>query len=111
MAVDRKWIVKEPGNPALVRQLSAELGIDHVLANLLIQRNIKSYEQAREFFRPDLARLHDPFLMTDMDKAVRRLDQASKSLELSVFSHEVSLTAKSYDDSFITIDLSDGSTF
>ena len=81
MAVDRKWIVKEPGNPALVRQLSAELGIDHVLANLLIQRTIKSYEQAREFFRPDLARLHDPFLMTDMDKAVRRLDQAIKDQE------------------------------
>lgn len=81
MAVDRKWIVKEPGNPALVRQLSAELGIDHVLANLLIQRNIKSYEQAREFFRPDLARLHDPFLMTDMDMAVKRLDQAIKDQE------------------------------
>lgn len=81
MAIDRKWIVKEPGNPALVRQLSAELGIDHVLANLLIQRNIKSYEDAREFFRPDLSRLHDPFLMTDMQKAVERLDKAIKSQE------------------------------
>ena len=81
MAVERKWIVKEPGNPALVRQLSAELGIDHVLANLLIQRNIKSYEEAREFFRPDLSRLHDPFLMTDMQKAVERLDKAIKSQE------------------------------
>ena len=79
MAIDRKWIVKEPGNPALVRQLSAELGIDHVLANLLIQRNIKSYEDAREFFRPDLSRLHDPFLMTDMQKAAERLDKAIKS--------------------------------
>lgn len=81
MTVDRKWIVKEQGNPATVRQLSSELGIDHVLANLLIQRNIKSFEQAREFFRPDLSRLHDPFLMKEMDKAVERLDKAITSGE------------------------------
>ena len=53
--VDRKWIVKEPGNPVLVRQLAQELGIDHVLSELLVQRGIKNYEQAREFFRPDLS--------------------------------------------------------
>ncbi len=90
MAVERKWIVKEPGNPALVRQLSAELGIDQVLANLLIQRNIKSFEQAREFFRPELSRLHDPFLMKDMDKAVQRLDKA-------ISKHEKILIYGDYD--------------
>ena len=46
--VDRKWIVKEAGNPVLVRQLAQELGIDPVLSNLLVQRGIKSYEEARE---------------------------------------------------------------
>lgn len=81
MSLDKKWIVKEPGNPALVRQLSAELGIDQVLANLLVQRNIKSYQEAHDFFRPDLANLHDPFLMKDMDKAVVRLEQAISSEE------------------------------
>ena len=76
MAIEKKWIVKEQGNPALVRALSAELGIDQVLANLLVQRNITTAERAREFFKPDLGKLHDPFLMKDMDKAVQRLEKA-----------------------------------
>ena len=81
MTIDRKWIVKESGNPAVIRQLSSELGIDHVLANLLVQRNITTSEQAREFFRPELSKLHDPFLMKDMDKAVERLNKAIDSGE------------------------------
>ncbi len=76
MALEKKWIVKEPGNPALVRQLSADLGIDQTLANLLVQRNIKSQAEARAFLRPQLDQLHDPFLMKDMDKAVDRLVSA-----------------------------------
>ena len=71
MALEKKWIVKEPGNPALVRQLVAELGIDNALANLLVQRNVKDFAQAKSFFRPQLENLHDPFLMKDMDKAVK----------------------------------------
>ena len=63
---EKKWIVNEPGNPVAVRQLSQELGVDQVLANLLVQRGITTYEQARKFFRPDLSMLHDPFLMKDM---------------------------------------------
>ncbi len=74
--LDRKWIVKEPGNPAHVRQLAQELGVDPVLANLLVQRGITSFEGARKFFRPDLSMLHDPFLMKDMDAAVERLHKA-----------------------------------
>lgn len=81
MAIDKKWIVKEPGNPALVRQLASELGVDQTLANLLVQRGIKSQSEAREFLRPQLEQLHDPFLMKDMDKAVERLDKALKSRE------------------------------
>ncbi|MBQ7457698.1 MAG: single-stranded-DNA-specific exonuclease RecJ [Bacteroidales bacterium] len=79
--VDRKWIVKEAGNPVLVRQLAQELGIDPVLSNLLVQRGIKSYDEAREFFRPDLSMLHDPFLMVDMQKAVDRIELAVKRKE------------------------------
>ena len=74
--VDRKWNVKEQGNPVLVRQLAQEIGIDPVLSNLLVQRGIKSYEEAREFFRPDLSMLHDPFLMVDMQRAVDRIELA-----------------------------------
>lgn len=76
MVLDKKWIVKEPGNPALVRQLASELGVDQALANLLVQRNVKTLNQAKSFFRPQLEDLHDPFLMKDMDKAVKRLDRA-----------------------------------
>ena len=76
MSIEKKWIVMEPGNPALVRQLTQELGIDSVLANLLVQRGIDTFAKAREFFRPDLSMLHDPFLMKDMDKAVERLRKA-----------------------------------
>ena len=76
MSIEKKWIVKEQGNPALVRALSSELGIDQVLANLLVQRGIITADRAREFFKPDLSKLHDPFLMKDMDRAVDRLEKA-----------------------------------
>ena len=79
--IGRKWIVKEPGNPATVRRLAQELGTDPVLANLLVQRGINTYEEARTFFRPDLSMLHDPFLMQDMDKAVERLHRAIENNE------------------------------
>jgi single-stranded-DNA-specific exonuclease len=79
--MDKKWIVKEPGNPALVRQLAADLGIDQSLANLLVQRGIKSFSEAKNFYRPQLESLHDPFLMTDMDLAVARLDKALRDGE------------------------------
>ena len=73
---EKQWIVREPGNPIYTRQLVQELGIDEVLANLLVQRGIKSSDDVRRFFHPSLEMLHDPFLMTDMDVAVERLHKA-----------------------------------
>jgi len=81
MALEKKWIVREPGNPALVRQLTSELGIDQALANLLVQRNIKTFAEAKSFFRPQLENLHNPFLMKDMEKAVKRLSEAIDNQE------------------------------
>jgi single-stranded-DNA-specific exonuclease len=52
------------------------LGIDAVVAQLLAQRNITSFESAKAFFRPHIGQLHDPFLMQDMETAVSRLQQA-----------------------------------
>jgi single-stranded-DNA-specific exonuclease len=57
------------------------LGVDPVLASLLVQRGVTTFEQARSFFRPDLSELHDPFLMKDMDRAVERLRKAIVSGE------------------------------
>ncbi len=72
----RKWILRDVADSDKVAQLSAELGVDSVLATLLVQRGITTFEQARAFFRPDLSSLHDPFLMKDMDRAVDRLEEA-----------------------------------
>ena len=73
---ERKWTVKAPADPEKVGRLATELGVDRVLAELLVQRGIETFEDARAFFRPSLDNLHDPFLMKDMDKAVERLHQA-----------------------------------
>ena len=81
MAVEKTWKFKEVADPENVRQLSSELGVDPVLAELLVQRGVHTFEQARSFFRPNLDDLHDPFLMKDMDKAVERVHQAVVSGE------------------------------
>ena len=61
---------------ALQQQLERELNISSAAARMLVVRNIQSAEEARQFIRPSLDKLHDPFLMKDMDKAVERLHQA-----------------------------------
>ena len=60
----------------VARTLSAELDISPVLCGLLLKRGITSATAARQFFRPKLSNLHDPFLMKDMDVAVKRLNAA-----------------------------------
>ncbi|MBQ0057363.1 MAG: single-stranded-DNA-specific exonuclease RecJ [Bacteroidales bacterium] len=58
-------------------ELIAEQNLNPIVAHLLAQRGVTNAEEARTFFRPQLsAGLHDPFLMKDMDKAVKRLNQA-----------------------------------
>ncbi len=76
MVKECKWIVKDPADPVKVERLVAEVGIDRVLADLLVSRGVETFDQARAFFRPSLDDLHDPFLMKDMDKAVERLHKA-----------------------------------
>ena len=77
----KRLIIKPEGNPEDIQHLQDELKIDRVLANLLVQRGIKSFNEAKTFFRPSLDHLHDPFLMKDMDKAVERLNAAIKNNE------------------------------
>ena len=76
MSKDAKWIIAPEADPEKVNALSLALGIDRVLAGLLVQRGIETFEQARSFFRPSLDDLHDPFLMKDMAVAVERLHKA-----------------------------------
>ena len=58
------------------KQIADELGICPILSKLLVQRGINSYQEAKDFFCPDLSHLHDPFLIKDMDRAVERLNKA-----------------------------------
>ena len=81
MAIEKIWKLREVADRENVSRLSSELGVDPVLAELLVQRGVHTFEQARSFFRPSLDNLHDPFLMTDMDKAVERVHQAVVSGE------------------------------
>ena len=78
-----KWIYSDLTDEQneIKHKLANELSISPVLAQLLIQRGILTFDDARSFFRPDLNDLHDPFLMKDMDKAVERLTKAMQSNE------------------------------
>ena len=69
-------MIKPQGDAEKVAQLAAKLDIAPVLANLLVQRGIETEEEAWQFFNPRMENLHDPFLMKDMDRAVRRIDLA-----------------------------------
>src|ERR1700737_4845022 len=60
-------------DPEKVNSLQAGLKIHPVLCQILVQRGIESFDQAKGFFRPQLSELHDPWLMKDMDKAVSRI--------------------------------------
>jgi len=79
--MEKKWVVKEKGDTAVVKQLSAALNVSESLANLMAQRNISSASEATAFFNPSLDYLHDPFLMKDMNIAVDRISTAVKKNE------------------------------
>ncbi|HEX8270944.1 MAG TPA: single-stranded-DNA-specific exonuclease RecJ [Flavobacterium sp.] len=71
-----RWTVKPRPEEYKVRLLANALNIEDFIAELLVQRGIETFEDARKFFRPTLADLHDPYLMKDMDKAVSRIEAA-----------------------------------
>ncbi len=74
--MEKVWNLKPQGDSNEMKHLSAALNVNMVIANLLVQRGIKTFSEAKHFFRPRLSDLHDPFLMKDMDKAVARIEQA-----------------------------------
>jgi single-stranded-DNA-specific exonuclease len=71
-----RWSVKSKPPKEKVEKLAKELQLEETLASILCQRNIENFEDAKKFFRPSLADIHDPFLMKDMDKAVQRIEKA-----------------------------------
>ena len=76
-----RWTIKAKPVQKDMDSLSEVLNVDSLVAQLLIQRGIDSYEKAKKFFRPQITDLHDPFLMKDMDVAVERIENAISSNE------------------------------
>jgi len=71
-----RWTLKPKPESQQIEELSIALKVDGLVAQLLIQRGITNYADAKKFFRPELSDLHDPFLMKDMDVAVARIEKA-----------------------------------
>jgi len=76
-----RWTIKSKPSEGKVKHLAAALNVEDFVATLLIQRGIETFEDAKNFFRPSLEHLHDPYLMKDMDKAVARIELAIENQE------------------------------
>ena len=74
--VQNRWIIKEIKDEFSVQVLADSLNISEILARLLVLRNISNFNDARQFFRPSLDFLHDPFLMDQMEQATTRVIEA-----------------------------------
>ena len=75
------WKVKPSSDEGLLSNLSKDLNINKHLCHLLAQRGIRSYDEAKRFFRPSLNELYDPYLLSGMDIAVKRILKAISSKE------------------------------
>lgn len=71
-----RWTIKSKPEKEKVQALQNAIQVDEIIATLLVQRGIETFEQAKTFFRPTLEDLHNPYLMKDMDKAVSRIEKA-----------------------------------
>ncbi|WP_405384705.1 single-stranded-DNA-specific exonuclease RecJ [Maribacter sp. LLG6340-A2] len=71
-----RWTIKPKPKQEDIDTLANALNVDSLVAQLLLQRGISTFEEAKHFFRPQLSDLHDPFLMKDMDIAVNRIEEA-----------------------------------
>ncbi|KQO29978.1 single-stranded-DNA-specific exonuclease RecJ [Flavobacterium sp. Leaf82] len=76
-----RWTLKTKPSEDKVKHLAQALNVEDFVATLLIQRGIETFDDAKNFFRPSLEHLHDPFLMKDMDKAVSRIELAIENQE------------------------------
>ncbi|MFT7345411.1 MAG: single-stranded-DNA-specific exonuclease [Lentimonas sp.] len=74
--MDINWLHKKRADQAEIKQLGEDIKIDSILSEILIQRGIKTVEEAKTFFNPSLDDLHDPFLMKNLKSAAKRLEKA-----------------------------------
>lgn len=76
-----RWSLQPKPLPEQITKLAKELGVAPTIASLLLQRGVTTFKEAKEFFRPSLEELHDPFLMQDMLVAVERIEKAIATQE------------------------------
>jgi len=76
-----RWTTQTKAHPQTVKHLQEVLNVDQNIAQLLAQRGISTFEEAKNFFRPDLDELHSPWLMKDMELAVNRILKAIENHE------------------------------
>jgi len=74
--MEKRWVFKPEAYQQDIKHLEEVLKIHPILAGLLVQRGVKTYDQAKRFFRPSLGSLHDPFKMKDMNRAIERIEKA-----------------------------------
>ena len=77
---EKRWTIT-PKSTKSTKELEEKLGIDKELVELLHQREVFTFEEAQDFFRPQMSHIHDPLLMKDMDKAVERIFSAHQNHE------------------------------
>ena len=77
---EKRWTLT-PKSTKSTKELEEKLGVDKELVELLHQREIYTFEEAQDFFRPQMSHIHDPLLMKDMDKAVDRVFEAFEKEE------------------------------
>lgn len=75
----KRWTLKEPSERKAVLSLADSLNISSILADLLIKRGVTNFYEAKDYFRPSIDAIHDPFLMDGMEKATRRVIEAVTS--------------------------------
>ena len=78
---EKRWIIRENYDLETVERLAASLGVDPIIATLLVERGVTTYEEARRFFRPGLDQINDPFLMKGMRQAIDRINEAIRKQE------------------------------
>lgn len=79
--MQKRWVQAPKAAVDIADALTKDLGVSPIIAELLVRRGISTFGQAKQYFRPSLEALHDPFLMRDMDKAVERIERAIRDGE------------------------------
>ncbi len=72
----KKWLIKDAPDLTVVEQLKQDMNVSEIVAHMLVQRDISDFNEAKDFFRGTLDKMHDPFLIKNMKAAVNRLQQA-----------------------------------